>query len=209
MDALTVKALAKAAPYTKSPSRRLEGMADALYHIDGLGIPGDVVECGVWRGGNIVLARLLSPRRRCWLYDTFTGMPPAGALDIRRDGGGGLLEGKAAASIAEVRQSFERTSTWDPDLLHFVKGRVEDTLCVPANIPDQIALLRLDTDYYTSTKLELRMLWPRLVKKGILIIDDYGHWLGARKAVDEFFRGGFGRYQPLEIDYSAIRLVKG
>jgi O-methyltransferase len=62
---------------------------------------------------------------------------------------------------------------------------VEDT--IPASVPEQIALLRLDTDWYESTKCELEILFPRLVKGGVIIIDDYGCWQGARKAVDEYF----------------------
>jgi hypothetical protein len=64
-------------------------------------------------------------------------------------------------------------------------GKVEDT--IPADIPEKIALLRLDTDWYESTKHELIHLFPRLQKGGVLIIDDYGFWKGARKAVDEYF----------------------
>jgi hypothetical protein len=73
---------------------------------------------------------------------------------------------------------------YPPEKVHFVKGMVEDT--IPEQSPDGIALLRLDTDWYQSTKLELLHLYPRLANQGVLIIDDYGHWQGARRAVDEF-----------------------
>jgi hypothetical protein len=62
---------------------------------------------------------------------------------------------------------------------------VEET--IPQHAPEQISVLRLDTDWYSSTKHELMHLFPRLSKNGVLIIDDYGHWAGARKAVDEYF----------------------
>ena len=65
-----------------------------------------------------------------------------------------------------------------------VKGKVEDTL--PGHAPDHIAVLRLDTDWYASTKHEMEHLYPRLARGGVLIIDDYGHWAGSRQAVDEY-----------------------
>ena len=69
----------------------------------------------------------------------------------------------------------------------FVKGKVENTLLKEENLPKKISFLRLDTDFYESTKKELEILFPRLEKKGILIVDDYGHWKGSKKAVDEYF----------------------
>ena len=69
--------------------------------------------------------------------------------------------------------------------IHFVPGKVEDT--IPASAPESIALLRLDTDWYESTKHELVHLFPRLATSGVLIIDDYGHWRGSRLACDEYF----------------------
>jgi O-methyltransferase len=82
-----------------------------------------------------------------------------------------------------VRQAVLSTG-YDAARLHFVKGKVEDTL--PAEAPPQICLLRLDTDWYESTRHELRHLYPRLARGGVLIIDDYGHWQGARQATDEY-----------------------
>ncbi len=83
---------------------------------------------------------------------------------------------------------------------------VEDT--IPARIPDEIALLRLDTDWYTSTLHELHHLYPRLAKHGILIIDDYGHWQGARQAVDEYFKDAGPDLYLHRIDYTGRILVK-
>ncbi len=74
---------------------------------------------------------------------------------------------------------------YDAQRLHYVKGKVEDT--IPSAAPEQIAILRLDTDWYASTRHELEHLYPRLARGGVLIIDDYGHWEGARRAVDEYF----------------------
>ena len=71
--------------------------------------------------------------------------------------------------------------------ISFIKGAVENTLKIAPNLPNKIAILRLDTDFYSSTKIELDILYPRLIEGGVLIIDDYGSWKGSKKAVDEFF----------------------
>jgi len=99
-----------------------------------------------------------------------------------------------------------RSIAYPQSLVHFVKGRVEDTL--PAQAPQRIALLRLDTDWYESTIHELRSLWDRLSIGGILIVDDYGHWAGARRAVDEFIAGLPGPPLLSRIDYSGRLAVK-
>ena len=134
-------------------------------------------------------------KRNLYLYDTFEGMPPPTEDDK-------TFDGKAAAELLESNTAKEENLVWayspleavkqamnttgyPADKIHFVKGKVEDT--IPKQIPSTIALLRLDTDWYESTKHELVHLFPLLVPGGVLIIDDYGHWQGARKAVDEYF----------------------
>ncbi len=197
-------------PYTKSSFERIDAMASAIAKTRD--VPGDIVECGVWRGGNIILARKLAPERVCWLYDTFAGMTKPEAVDVNRGGHSALTSyaakanGWARATLAEVKSYFEETGTFDEDKLRFVVGPVEQTLLDPANLPDEIAVLRLDTDWYASTKVELEVLYPRLVPGGILIVDDYGHWMGARRAVDEYFGGA--PPSMTRIDYTAISLVK-
>jgi hypothetical protein len=90
----------------------------------------------------------------------------------------------AYAPFESVKRNVLSTG-YPPDKLHFVRGKVEDTL--PENAPDQIALLRLDTDWYESTHHELVHLYPRRCERGVLICDDYGDWQSARQAVDEYF----------------------
>lgn len=206
---------ATVAPFTKSGPERIAGMIDALRRIDEDRIVGDIVECGIWRGGNIILARKLSPDRVCWLYDTFTGMTEPGEFDVKRSGAAAITSYRkkedlgqrwAAASVAEVKDILRQTQTLDEDRLRFIVGDVAVTLRDPLNLPDAISLLRLDTDWYASTKVELEVLYPRLVPGGILIIDDYGHWLGARKAVDEYL--GATAKDLTMIDYTAAMLVK-
>ncbi len=194
------------APYTKTGPERIDCMISSLREIDAKGIEGDVVECGVWRGGNIILARKVSPNRICWLYDTFTGMPEPGPHD------GEKARGKwrkhwCEASIDDVIDCLVQTDTYDPNKLRFCQGDVAETLQVMP--PEKIALLRLDTDWYESTKIELEVLYPRLQSGGVLIVDDYGHWQGARKAVDEYFGERYGAWFNFErIDYTAIKWVK-
>ena len=89
--------------------------------------------------------------------------------------------------------------------IHFVAGKVEDT--IPATPPARIALLRLDTDWYESTRARAVHLYPLLVARGVLIIDDYGHWEGARQAVDEYFAAR-GAPAAHRIDYSGRMMVK-
>jgi O-methyltransferase len=90
--------------------------------------------------------------------------------------------------------------------VHFIKGKVEETL--PSVLPDQLALLRLDTDWYESTKHELIHLFPLLDSRGLLIIDDYGHWQGVRKAIDEYFSEHKLNLYLHRVDYSCRVAVR-
>lgn len=198
--------------YTKSPPERLAAMVDALEVIEAQRIAGDIVECGVWRGGNIMLARLLCPDRVCWLLDTFDGMTePDAVLDVKPDGRGGRAIDKYrsktaaglkwnAVSFDEVTNGFLDLGLFNEDKLNFLIGPVESTLPDNPTLPDRIAILRLDMDWYSPTKVALDCLFPRLSEDGFLIVDDYGHWLGCKKAVDEYFGD---RTLPFrDVDYS-------
>ena len=142
----------------------------------------------------LTLLHLNSTERDLYLFDTFEGMPRPTDFDVHHTGTPGMVaftnlqtgedsSAECAATLAEVQSTMKR-SKYDPKLIHYLKGKVETT--IPEQAPEQIALLRLDTDYYESTKHELDHLFPRLSPGGILIIDDYGEWQGARKAVDEY-----------------------
>lgn len=198
--------------YSKASEARLLAMEASLRSLDLRGVDGDVVECGVWRGGHIVLARLTSPLRRCWLYDTFTGMTEPGPHDVRRSGNKpppekALSKKWTMASYEEVLGNLMHENVHHQELIKFVIGDVCKTLNDSDCLPDKIALLRLDTDWYESTKKELEVLWPRLVSGGVLIVDDYGHWMGARKAVDEYLCRA-DRERLTQIDYTAVMLTK-
>jgi hypothetical protein len=151
----------------------------------------------VWRGGSMqAVARTLlesgEASRDLYLFDTFEGMTKPTKHDVRHDGQSAaeMLKTKgrrsrawAVASLDDVKRGFADVP-YPSDKIHYVKGPVEKT--IPGALPDTIAILRLDTDWYESTRHELAHAYERLSPGGILIVDDYGHWGGSRKAVDEF-----------------------
>jgi O-methyltransferase len=185
-------------PYTMTGNDKLHALITATRYIHRYQVPGAVVECGVWRGGSMhavarTLDRLGDYSRDLYLYDTFEGMTEPTEKDRR-------VDGQPAAAILATSDK-QRSSTWayasledvqagfadvpyPSERVHFIKGRIEDT--VPAEVPDEIAILRLDTDWYESTAHEFEHLYPRLVSGGVLIIDDYGFWQGSRQATHEF-----------------------
>jgi len=204
-------------PYTQTSLERVVALADAVEYVVRRDIPGDFVECGVWRGGSamviaLTLSRLGIRDRRLWLYDTFGVMPPAGEHDRDYSGRsvtGDTLEAVNNAShisgltLSEVQRAMASTG-YPPEQIEYVRGLVEAT--IPDKAPERIVLLRLDTDWYESTRHELVELYPRLEAGGVLIVDDYGHYAGARKAVDEYFAS-----DPIllsRIDYTGRLAIK-
>jgi O-methyltransferase len=184
-------------PWTMTSPEKLFALVVAVRYIVDRAIPGDIVECGVWRGGSMqAIARLLAARgvtdRELHLFDTFEGMPPPTEDDVRRGGppAAELLATRpktanvwAIADLEDVKAGMAQVD-YPPERIHYHPGLVEDT--IPAGAPEQIALLRLDTDWYASTKHELDHLYDRVPSGGVVIIDDYDYWDGSRKAVDEF-----------------------
>ena len=185
--------------YTMTGVERIYHLITAVEYVVANDLPGAFVECGVWKGGSMMavaltLLQLGDTSRELRLYDTFEGNPTPGAVDVQYDDrpASEFLAGRqkttedpywAYSPLDAVKRNM--LSTGYPEAkIHFVKGKVEET--VPNQAPDRIALLRLDTDWYESTRHELMHLYPRLVPGGPFIIDDYGWWKGARKAVDEY-----------------------
>lgn len=153
--------------------------------------------------------------RALYLFDTFDGMTEPTATDENLWGGlaSDLLKKSdkltaqvwAHSSLAEVSGSMRDTG-YGTDKIFLVKGRVEETL--PAKAPDAIALLRLDTDWYESIYHELVHLYPRLSVGGVLLIDDYGHWKGAKRAVDQYIKENNVKILLNRIDYTGRIGVK-
>lgn len=206
-------------PYTMTGNGKLHALVTAVRYLSRYQIPGDIVECGVWRGGSMhaavrVLEAAGDTSRDLYLFDTFEGMPPPTEADRRNDGttAESLLarsSKKAAvwahATLEDVQQGFEQFS-YSEDKIHFVKGKVEDT--IPAQAPEQISLLRLDTDWYESTAHELEHLYPRLVSGGVLMIDDYGYWQGSRKATDEFLERTGEQLMLIRMDSGRVAIKR-
>jgi hypothetical protein len=205
---------------------RLQACVDAVRYLVRRGLPGDLVECGVWRGGS-VLAMLLTLQelgvddRDVHLYDTFAGMTRPTAADVSP------IDPPALAAWEEAQAAGERAyaglfgpevydlesvratvlgTGYPAERVHFVQGPVEQTLT--RHVPATIALLRLDTDWYESTKAEMAHLYPRLVTGGVLIVDDWGHWVGARQAVEEHFAAHGAPLLMNPIDYTGRIAVK-
>ena len=210
-------------PNTATSIERMYALKEAVKYIVSNNIVGDLVECGVWKGGSCMLiARTLleydQNDRLLWLYDTFEGMTLPTNEDIEKETGikgGDLLENIekntdkynmwAYAPEDIVRKNMESTK-YPSDKIKYIRGKVEDTL--NETKPKSIALLRLDTDWYESTKAEMDALYPLITSGGVLIIDDYGHFEGARKAIDEYFKSI--KEQPLmhRIDYTGRMIIK-
>lgn len=180
-------------PYTMTSLQRLYALNQAVNYISKNNINGDFVECGVWRGGSSMMSALTllenkDTSRNLYLYDTFEGMSEPTEKDVSMVGD--LAEhtwqdrDKCEADLNDVQTNMKKTN-YPFSKISFVEGKVEET--IPKTLPSSIALLRLDTDWYESTYHELVHLFPKLISGGVLIIDDYGHWQGARKAVDQYF----------------------
>jgi len=183
-------------PWTMTSPDRIYALIQAVRYVSANNIAGAIVECGVWKGGSMAavartLLQMQDVRRELYLFDTFEGMTEPTAKDVD-------YVGKTAAQdlvdiprhkcddapLEQVKEVLYGTG-YPKERVHFVRGRVEET--IPASAPESIALLRLDTDWYDSTRHELVHLFPRLSQNGVIIIDDYGHWQGCRQACDEYF----------------------
>jgi len=209
-------------PFTMTQGQKLWSLIEGVRYVTQAGVPGDFVECGVWRGGSVMtmaltLQGLGVSDRNIWLYDTFSGMTAPTSLDVEAGTGvsaASMLETTpvddgnnvwCVAGIDDVRTNVASTG-YPLSKFTFVEGDVTQTL--HESVPDSIALLRLDTDWYESTRTGLEILYPRLALGGVCILDDYGHWQGARQAVDEYFAQQSHRPYMHPIDYSGRVFIK-
>lgn len=222
VDAQMAATIAAVAPYTLTGPERVAALVEAVRYVVRAEVPGALVECGVWRGGSALavlrtLVELGATDRDVWLYDTFTEMPSPTDRDVDVHGiAASDYHAQYAADpsvldpaydylpLSEVRDLL-LCSGFPESRLHLVQGLVEQT--VPGEAPDVIALLRLDTDYYTSTRHELEHLAPRVHAGGVLVVDDYGHWRGSRDAVDEWMAALPHPLLLQRIDYTARHVV--
>lgn len=207
--------------YTMTSVQNQYALYQSVNHIIKNNVKGDIVECGVWKGGSsLLIASVLFKNnltnKNLYLYDTYTGMTSPTNNDFRNDNSQ-LAEIKfnqknnvdfvdwCYSSIDEVKSVMNK-SDYPKEKIFYIKGKVEETL--KSHQHQKISLLRLDTDFYESTKIELEELFPLVSKNGIIIIDDYGHWAGAKKAVDEYFAKNNYNFFLHRIDYTARLILK-
>jgi len=208
------KVYRRSKPYTMTSKERMYALYKAVVYVVESKIPGDFVECGVWKGGSAMLIadtlrEMGIANRKIWLYDTFEGMAQPTEADRlvsntrirasskwKKDQRSTHNE-SCYVPLEEVKRNMVSTG-YDEGRFVYVKGKVEDT--IPQEAPKRIALLRLDTDWYESTKHELEHLYPRVSVGGVLIIDDYGFWAGSKRAVDEYFADGGMLLNRVEAD---------
>jgi len=211
----------KCKPHTMTSTERLYSVYKSVEYCINNNIEGDYVECGVWKGGSSMMIALSLLKnnikdKKIYLYDTYEGMSEPTEDDInyslnkadkKYENTMNIKSGSdwCRSEIDEVKQNLYSTG-YPKENIIFVKGKVEDT--IPQTISPKIALLRLDTDWYESTKHEMNNLYPILSEKGVLIIDDYGHWLGCRKAVDEYFAENNISLLLNRIDYTGRTAIK-
>lgn len=198
-----IKLMNLCSKYSMTGYDRIFFLIKAINYIHLNNVAGDFVECGVWRGGNLILFQKMinkfNFKKKIYAYDTFQGMTQPLEIDRKLNNGPSAKdlmskelkdENKSNihcySSLNQVINNFKKNTKNEKNLT-CIKGAVEKTLRDKKNLPKKISILRLDTDFYESTKIELEILFPLLENNGILIIDDYGCWQGAKKAVDEFF----------------------
>jgi len=208
--------------YSMTGYDRLFFLIQSINYVHSNKVLGDFVECGVWKGGNLILFQKminkLNIKKKIYAFDTFEGMTKP--LEVDRMLHNGLkakdlmiqeLKDKNNTNIHcysplnEVIDNFKKNTLNSKNLI-CVKGPVEKTLKQKNNLPKKISILRLDTDFYESTKIELEVLFPLLENNGILIIDDYGCWKGAKKAVDEYFLNK--KFTMFKIDITGRFIIK-
>lgn len=205
----------KCKDYTMTSEERMYSLYNAVKYVVKAGIKGSIVECGVWKGGSMMISALTlmkmnDKKRRLYLYDTFEGMSTPTKEDktiydskdtMKKWESMQKEEGNewCYAGLEEVKSNMYSTK-YPKNKIKFVKGKVEETLLKTK--PKKIAVLRLDTDWYKSTYAEMKHLYPLLSKGGVIIIDDYGHWQGSKKAVDKYFKEKKINILLHSIDYS-------
>jgi hypothetical protein len=217
-----IKLMNMCSKYSMTGYDRLFFLIKAINYVRLNNVSGDFVECGVWKGGNLILfQKMISKfnlKKKIYAFDTFEGMTQPLEIDRMLNNGPWAkdlmiqeLKDKNKTNIHcysplnEVMNNFKKNTLNKKNLI-CIKGPVERTLVINNNLPKKISILRLDTDFYESTKIELEVLFPLLENNGILIIDDYGCWQGAKKAVDEYFLNK--KFTMFKIDITGRFIIK-
>jgi O-methyltransferase len=198
-------------PYTLTSFDRLATLWSQVRYLDDTGVPGALVECGVWKGGSsgmMALAHMATaspPLREIHLFDAFRGMPEPKEIDGPRASASMFEPDSYPETIS--RDLMIRQIGYPKELVTFHVGWFHETLPADAHSLGSIALLRLDGDWYESTKICLVNLYDQVSPGGLVVIDDYGHFEGCRVAVDEFLKGYPGTMLH-RVDYTARYWIK-
>ena len=222
-EAQIKEALKVVTGYTMISFERCATLWQQVRYLDRCQISGAIVECGVWRGGAIglaALAHMASVRpasRHLHMFDSFEGLPEP---DAKVDGPAAvqLVAGRATGALKSTgtlvgpieasRELLEAKIGYPKDLIHYHIGWFQDTLARDSDTFGDIALLRLDGDWYESTAVCLKHLYPKVVKYGVVVIDDYGHFEGCRRAVDEFLAVQKTPILLSHVDYSGRYFIR-
>lgn len=195
-------------PHTMGGRKALENAFDVVAEVERRGVDGVIVECGVAEGGTAAMMALTNrelgkQEREKWFFDSYEGLPEPTAEDYH-DGRAGefirpLPEGSCLGTIEQVSELLFDDLKFDREQTHLVKGWFQDTVPAHKDKLGSIAVLRLDGDWYESTKIPLDNFYDKIPEGGFVIIDDYATCFGSRKAVDEF-RAERGIVTPLRED---------
>jgi O-methyltransferase len=219
-DVYRAHALFSIRKHTMTSAIRSKVLWNLCRYVFESGIPGDFVECGVWRGGSAGLMGLalkhFSQKRDLHLFDSFEGLPEPSLNDgpVAFGYSGGVCSGnlvsvnKCAAELNDVKHFLFREMKIPEKSVFFYKGWFQDTIPNLGKEPRDIAILRLDGDWYESTKICLESLFNRVVKGGVILIDDYFCWEGCRKATDEFLSTHGIAESLIQIDKDSAYFIK-
>ena len=201
---------ARVRPFTLLSYPRLAAIHELAEGLERDGIRGAFAELGVCNGGSAAVMAHAARRnasRHVWLFDSWEGLPEPEDVDVSVTGHR-RPKGWDLGSEDRVREVVFRRLRLDPARIHLVKGWFEETVPRVREDVGPLALMHLDGDWYASIRFCLEQLYDRVVPGGVVVIDDYGHWLGCRKAVDEFFAGRGETPRFHQVDGNSVYLRK-
>lgn len=216
-DREKLRAVELVQPYTMVGFERLMNAWDVVKRAEARRLPGAIVECGVFKGGSAAVMTMAASRdRHMWLFDSFEGLPEptaedgAMAAEYSGDRAGGALDpiGQCVGPLDVVKELFFEKLRVDPSRVHIRQGWFQQTLPAARHEIGPIAVLRLDGDWYDSTKVCLENLYDLVIAGGFVVIDDYGYWEGCRRAVDEFFAARKLEVDLVQVDDSGVWFMK-
>ena len=206
VNILKIKLILAVQPYTMITYPRLSKLYEKATYLERKKINGSFVECGVCKGGSagiITSVAKHNKNRHIWLFDSWQGLPEPSQDDIsyRREKG---QKGLCLGYEENVKELLFKKLKLSDNNIHLVKGWFNDTIPPHKKDIGKIALLHLDCDWYESVKFCLEELYDNVVKDGFIFIDDYGHWEGCKRAVDEFIQERNLGIELIKIDYTGV-----